>query len=221
MCVLGWPLIASLPLTQMLPPTHQEEKGKGADEEEYVANVDGDGDGGSGEGDGGEDREECEDRDGDAEEEEEEDTTTQAVFRFGGNNVMTRAAINPANRRQIRPHGDWQWDNICWEGRNRLRPVIATLGTHCRFHYPGMVTIGGVLQPALKWEQYKLQSNDQGVMIPARVWNEFWERYCLPEGEEQCLQDRACSVFDKVATKVVRDMMSNARIQYVCLYYKK
>jgi hypothetical protein len=52
--------------------------------------------------------------------------------------------------------------------------VIATLGTHCRFHYPGMVTIGGVLQPALKWEQYKLQSNDQGVMIPARVWNEFW-----------------------------------------------
>jgi hypothetical protein len=43
----------------------------------------------------------------------------------------------------------------------------------------------------------------------------------LPEGEEQCLQDRAHSVFDKAATKVVRDMMSNARIQCVCLYYKK
>jgi hypothetical protein len=40
-------------------------------------------------------------------------------------------------------------------------------------------------------------------------------------GEEQCLQDRACSVFDKAATKVVRDMMSNSRIQCVCLYYKK
>jgi hypothetical protein len=43
----------------------------------------------------------------------------------------------------------------------------------------------------------------------------------LPEEEEQCLQDRARSVFDKAATKVVRDMMSNARIQCVCLYYKK
>jgi hypothetical protein len=43
----------------------------------------------------------------------------------------------------------------------------------------------------------------------------------LPEGEEQCLQDRARSVFDKAATKVVRDMMSNAHIQCVCLYYKK
>jgi hypothetical protein len=46
-------------------------------------------------------------------------------------------------------------------------------------------------------------------------------RYHLLEGEEQCLQARARSVFDKAATKVVRDMMSNARIQCVCLYYKK
>jgi hypothetical protein len=52
--------------------------------------------------------------------------------------------------------------------------VNATLGTLCRFHYPGMVTIGGVLQPALKWEHYKLQSDDQGVTTVARVWNEFW-----------------------------------------------
>jgi hypothetical protein len=43
----------------------------------------------------------------------------------------------------------------------------------------------------------------------------------LPEGEEQCLQARACSVFDNAAMKVVRDMMSNACIQCVCLYYKK
>jgi hypothetical protein len=43
----------------------------------------------------------------------------------------------------------------------------------------------------------------------------------LPEGEEQCLKDRARSVFEKAATKVVRDMMSNALIQCVCLYYKK
>ncbi|PUZ51502.1 hypothetical protein GQ55_6G192800 [Panicum hallii var. hallii] len=138
----------------------QEEEGRGADEEEYVTNVDGDGDGDSGDGDGCEDREECEDGDGDAEEEEEEDTAAQPVFRFRGNNVMTPAATNPANRRQIRPHRDWQWDDICWEGRNRLTPVNATLGTLCRFHYPGMVTIGGVLQPALKWEHYKLQSDD-------------------------------------------------------------
>jgi hypothetical protein len=32
---------------------------------------------------------------------------------------------------------------------------------------------------------------------------------------------RARSVFDKAATKVVRDMMSHARIQCVFLYYKK
>ncbi|PVH63817.1 hypothetical protein PAHAL_2G112800 [Panicum hallii] len=153
--------------------------------------MDGDGDGG-GEGDG------CEERDGDAEKEEEEDTAAQPVFRFRGNDVITPAATNPANRRQIRPHGDWQWDDICWEGRNRLRPVNATLETLCRFHYPGMV---------------KLQSDDQGVTTA--------ERYRLSEGEEQCLQARARSVFDKAATKVVRDMMSNARIQCVCLYYKK
>jgi hypothetical protein len=41
------------------------------------------------------------------------------------------------------------------------------------------------------------------------------------EEEEQYLQARARSVFDKAATKVVRNMMSNARIQCVCLYYKK
>jgi hypothetical protein len=41
------------------------------------------------------------------------------------------------------------------------------------------------------------------------------------EEQEQCLQARARSMFDKAATKVDRDMMSNARIQYVCLYYKK
>jgi hypothetical protein len=51
--------------------------------------------------------------------------------------------------------------------------VNTTLGTLCQFHCPGMVTIGGVLQPALKWEHYKLQSDDQGVTIVARVWNEF------------------------------------------------
>jgi hypothetical protein len=37
-----------------------------------------------------------------------------------------------------------------------------------------MVTVGGVLQPALKWEHYKLQLDDQGVTTAARVWNEFW-----------------------------------------------
>jgi hypothetical protein len=52
--------------------------------------------------------------------------------------------------------------------------VNATLETLCRFHYPGMVTVGGVLQPALKWEHYKLQSDDQGITTAARVWNEFW-----------------------------------------------
>jgi hypothetical protein len=60
-----------------------------------------------------------------------------------------------------------------------LRPVNAILGTLCRFHYPGMVTVGGVLQPALKWEHYKLQSDDQGVTIAARVWNEFWVLFYL------------------------------------------
>ncbi|PUZ45618.1 hypothetical protein GQ55_8G239300 [Panicum hallii var. hallii] len=84
-----------------------------------------------------------------------------------------------------------------------------------------MVTIGGVLQPALKWEHYKLQSDDQGVTTTTRVWNEFWKRYRLPKVEEQCLQVRARSMFDKATTKVVRDTIYNARIQCVCLYYKE
>jgi hypothetical protein len=52
--------------------------------------------------------------------------------------------------------------------------VNATLGILCQFHYSGMVTIGGVLQPALKWEPYKLQSDDQGITTAVRVWNESW-----------------------------------------------
>jgi hypothetical protein len=52
--------------------------------------------------------------------------------------------------------------------------VNATFGTLCRFHYPVIVTVGGVLLPALNWECYKLQSDDQGVTTAARVWNEFW-----------------------------------------------
>jgi hypothetical protein len=45
----------------------------------------------------------------------------------------------------------------------------ATLGTLCQFYYPGMVAIRGVLHPALKWEHYKLQLDDQGVTTAARV----------------------------------------------------
>jgi hypothetical protein len=37
-----------------------------------------------------------------------------------------------------------------------------------------MVTIGGVLQPALKWEHYKLQSDDQGVTTVAEPLELFW-----------------------------------------------
>jgi hypothetical protein len=90
-----------------------------------------------------------------------------------------------------------------------------------------MVTVGGVLQPALKWEHYKLQSDDQGIMTAARVWNEFWVIFVIT-----CIT-RITNLFlflgevsfagggGAVPTKVVRDMMSNARMQYVCLYYKK
>jgi hypothetical protein len=48
----------------------------------------------------------------------------------------TKIMLTTYETRHGTGHGD-----ICWEGKNRLKSVNATLGTFYRFHYPGMVTI--------------------------------------------------------------------------------
>jgi hypothetical protein len=59
-------------------------------------------------------------------------------------------------------------------GKKYVKTFECNIGNTLSVLLPGIVTVGGVLQPALKWEHYKLQSDDQGVTTAARVWNEFW-----------------------------------------------
>lgn len=60
-----------------------------------------------------------------------------------------------------------------------------------------------------------------GGTCQGAVWKGFWERYRL-EGEGDYEKEKmAKRVFNKAATKVIRDSFSNARIQAIMNYYKR
>ena len=47
------------------------------------------------------------------------------------------------------------------------------------------------------------------------------ERFCLEEDDNLELRSKANRCLNTVAKRIVKDMMSNARIQLVIFYYKK
>lgn len=93
------------------------------------------------------------------------------VLRFRGpNHVPPR----PSERRLIRPVGDWSWEDLSWEGRRQRSPVNSVLGRLLRHHYPGMVTVKGVEQAALKWEHYRLAEHGLHGNCAEAVLADFW-----------------------------------------------
>ena len=67
-----------------------------------------------------------------------------------------------------------QWEDLSWEGKHQRSPVNSVLGRLLRHHYPGMVTINGVEQAALKWEHYRLSEHGLHGNCAEAVIADFW-----------------------------------------------
>ncbi|WVZ63409.1 hypothetical protein U9M48_013043 [Paspalum notatum var. saurae] len=143
--------------------------------------------------------------------------------------VSIRARCNPADRSVIVPAGDRSWREVGWIGVGHRTPVNSALGAYCRFYYLGMVTLpNGDRVAAHKWEHWGLKQhvdgNDQGLGVgtyQGAVWKGFWERYRLDGEGDYEKEKMAKRVFNKAATKVVRDSFSNARIQAIMNFHKR
>ncbi|WVZ71460.1 hypothetical protein U9M48_020046 [Paspalum notatum var. saurae] len=114
-----------------------------------------------------------------------------------------------------------------WVGHRT--PVNAALGAFCHFYYPGMVTLSNGDQVAVhKWEHWGLKQHvdgdGQGMgggTCQGTVWKGFWERYRLDGEGDYEKEKMAKRVFQRAATKVVRDSFSNACIQTIVNFHKR
>ncbi|WVZ80162.1 hypothetical protein U9M48_027661 [Paspalum notatum var. saurae] len=120
--------------------------------------------------------------------------------------VSIRPRCNPADRSELERGG--------LGGVGHRTPVNAALGAFCRFYYPGMVTLpNGDQVAAHKWEHWGLKQHVDG--------DGQGEQYRL-DGEGDYENEKMVKrVFQKAATKVVRDSFSNARIQAIVNFHKR
>ncbi|WVZ97968.1 hypothetical protein U9M48_043463 [Paspalum notatum var. saurae] len=166
----------------------------------------------------------------------------------GGSSAVTRFRFRkcnsvrprPAERVLIKPRGEWQWEDVTWDGTGRRSKVNSVLGGLCRYYYPGMVEVDGEKQAALQWRHWSLKEyvradegssaggSSEGGSSQTRqrtcasvVWDEFWLRYRLENEDDTEVLQRVRRHFCRAAEKVIDDAFYNARILAVCQYYKK
>ncbi|WVZ93898.1 hypothetical protein U9M48_039849 [Paspalum notatum var. saurae] len=143
--------------------------------------------------------------------------------------VSIQPRCNPTDRSVIVAVGDRSWREVGWSGVGHRTPVNSALGAFCRFYYPGMVTLpNGDRVAAHKWSHWGLKEHVEGQAqdvgggtCVGAVWKGFWERYRLEGEGDYEKEKRAKRVFQKAATKVVRDSFSNARIQAIVNFHKR
>ncbi|WVZ89265.1 hypothetical protein U9M48_035691 [Paspalum notatum var. saurae] len=152
------------------------------------------------------------------------------------NSVLKR----PAKRMLIRPRGEWQWEDVTWDGVGRHSKVNLMLGALCRYYYPGMVKVDGVRQATKQWSHWRLKeyvqpdegssagdsskggsSQAQRRTCQSVVWDEFWLRYRLEDEDDREVLWIVRRHFCRAAEKVIDDAFCNARISAVCQYYKR
>ncbi|XP_062182028.1 uncharacterized protein LOC133886294 [Phragmites australis] len=106
----------------------------------------------------------------------------------------------------IRPDGEKNWLRV-GEG-DHSRHVNGILGLLIKEKFPGMVTLGGVTEPAYTWAHYAAAPDArdrEGRVFPnraERVKAELWDFFRCEPG----LEARAAAVIDKAAKKLVKDM---------------
>jgi hypothetical protein len=110
------------------------------------------------------------------------------------------------------PVGTRIWKDVDWDGQGRRGVINTDLGSICRYMYPGMASVGGLMRAARSWDDWGRKTYaDQGSCQDA-VWRKFWELYRLPEGVSEQV---ASVVFHNSAQKVVKDAIKHARFQSI------
>ncbi|WVZ77060.1 hypothetical protein U9M48_024962 [Paspalum notatum var. saurae] len=112
----------------------------------------------------------------------------------------------PAERMLIKPRGEWQWDDVTWDGVGRHSKVNLMLGALCRHYYPGMVEVDGEWQEAEQSFHWRLKE---------------YLRYHLENEDDMEVLRSVIRHFCRAAEKVIDDAFYNARILVVCQYYKR
>jgi hypothetical protein len=53
--------------------------------------------------------------------------------------------------------GEWQWEDVNWNGQGHRSCINTELETFCQLLYPGMVPMGGEREVARSWTHYALK----------------------------------------------------------------
>lgn len=122
----------------------------------------------------------------------------------------------------LEPLGDMQFEYL--DRRGSSYKYTSQLGVIIKREYPGLVQDknehGVVLRtrPALEWADYFLsRKDDLGQTAGDRVLSEFWRLFEVNIGKEE----EADRVLDTYLKKRVKDMMYQARVDAVKVYYMK
>ncbi|WVZ70865.1 hypothetical protein U9M48_019499 [Paspalum notatum var. saurae] len=113
------------------------------------------------------------------------------------------------------------WREVGWSGVGHRMPVNLALGAFYRFYYPGMVTLPNRDRVAAnKWSHWGLKEHVEGHAQGGGTCQGA-ERYRLDGEGDYDKEKMAKRVFQKAATKVVRDSFSNAHIQAIVNFHKR
>ncbi|WVZ58517.1 hypothetical protein U9M48_008788 [Paspalum notatum var. saurae] len=154
-------------------------------------------------------------------------------FRFRSCNSVPK---RPAERMLIRPHREWQWEDVTWDGVGRRSKMNSMLGALCRYYYPGMVEVDGERQVAEQWSHWRLKeyvrpdegssaggSSARGIVVKGAAVKLKGEllRYRLKNEDDMEVLRSVRRHFCRAAEKVIDDAFYNIRISAVCQYYKR
>jgi hypothetical protein len=72
------------------------------------------------------------------------------------------------------PVGTRIWKDVEWDGWGRRGVINTDLGSICRYMYPGMVSVGGLMRATRFWDDWGRKTYaDQGSCQDA-VWRKLW-----------------------------------------------
>ncbi|WVZ71164.1 hypothetical protein U9M48_019783 [Paspalum notatum var. saurae] len=143
-------------------------------------------------------------------------------FRFRSSNSVPK---RPAERMLIKPCGEWQWEDVTWDGVERRSKVNSMLGALCRYYYPGMVEVDGERQATEQWSHWRLKEYarpDEGSSAGGSSEGGSSQlRYRLENEDDMEVLRSVRRHFCRAAEKVIDDAFYNALISAVCQYYKR
>jgi hypothetical protein len=74
----------------------------------------------------------------------------------------------------IMPVGTKIRKDVDWDGRGRRGVINMDLGSICRYMYPGMVSMGGLMRVACSWDDWGRKTYADQSSCQDAVWRKFW-----------------------------------------------